>query len=267
MLLAQVSDTHIVPKGELLYGRLDSAHNLSQVVQHILKFDTRPDYVLLTGDLTDRGTPEAYAHLRELIAPLPMPVYAIPGNHDCREPLRAAFSDYGWMPKGAGEPVRYCFDAGNLRICALDTLVEGQDYGALDQAQLDWLANCLASSLDRPVIVMLHHPPVKSGIPGMDRVRLQAPEVLGAIIARHPNIERVICGHLHRTMHVRWRGTTVSVSPSTVEQIHLAFQSHTPPAAIGEPMGYQLHRWDPTDGLITHMVPVGKFTGPFPYDC
>ncbi len=265
MLIAQITDTHIVPKGELLYERVDSAANLAQVVRQIFKLDTLPNCVLLTGDLTDRGTPAAYAHLRELIAPLTMPVYAIPGNHDRREPLRAAFSDCAWMPKGAGDPVSYSFDIGPLRICALDTLIEGEDGGALGADQLTWLDACLSDGKDRPAIVMLHHPPVKSGIPSMDAVRLQSPENFGAIIERHSNVERVICGHLHRTMHVRWRGTTVSVSPSTVDQIRLAFHAQTRPASIAEPMGYQLHYWDDNDGLITHMVPVGNFANPIPY--
>ena len=131
MLIAQISDTHIVPKGELLYERVDSAANLALVVRQILKLDTPADCVLLTGDLTNDGTPAAYAHLRELISPLGMPVYAIPGNHDLREPMRAAFSDCAWMPKGAGDPVCYSFNIGPMRICALDTLVEGEDAGAL----------------------------------------------------------------------------------------------------------------------------------------
>jgi 3',5'-cyclic AMP phosphodiesterase CpdA len=266
MLIAQVSDTHIMPKGELLYDRLDSSINLTLTVRQILQLDTMPDCLLLTGDLTDRGQPGAYDHLREILEPLPMPIYAIPGNHDRREAMRAAFSDCAWMPQATGEPIRYSFDAGRLRICALDTLVEGQDHGALGADQLDWLEAELAAARDRPVIVMLHHPPVKSGIPSMDAMRLRSPAALGKVIERYGNIERVICGHLHRSMHVRWRGTTVSVSPSTVDQIFLAFQRHTPPAAIAEPMGFQLHYWDDDDRLITHVAAVGEFDGPFPYD-
>jgi 3',5'-cyclic AMP phosphodiesterase CpdA len=265
MLIAQITDTHIVPKGELLYERVDSAANLAQVVRQILQLDTPADCVLLTGDLTDGGTAAAYAQLRELIRPLNMPIYAIPGNHDLREPMRAAFSDCAWMPKGAGDRVCYSFDMGPLRICALDTLVEGEAGGALDAAQLTRLDAALTSGKDRPAIVMLHHPPVKSGIPSMDAMRLRSPETLGAVIERHANVERVICGHLHRTMHVRWRGTTVSVAPSTVDQIHLAFREQTQPASIAEPMGYQLHYWDDDDRLITHMVPVGNFASPIPY--
>jgi 3',5'-cyclic AMP phosphodiesterase CpdA len=266
MLIAQFSDTHIMPKGELLYGRVDSAANLAQAVRQLGALDTLPDCVLLTGDLTDQGSPEAYVHLRELLAPLKMPLYAIPGNHDRREPLRAAFADFAWMPKGVGQPIRYSFDVGPMRVFALDTLVEGEDGGALGSDQLAWLDQSLGAAGTRPSIVMLHHPPVKSGIPSMDAMRLRAPHELGEIIARHSHVERVICGHLHRTMHVRWHGTTVSVSPSTVDQIFLAFKKETPPAAIAEPMGFQLHYWDATDRLITHVVPIGEFAGPFPYD-
>ena len=265
MLIAQITDTHIVPKGALLYDRVDSAANLAQVVQHILKLDTHADCVLLTGDLTEDGTSAAYAHLRELMSPLDVPIYAIPGNHDLREPMRAAFGDCAWMPKGVGDPVCYSFDIGPMRICALDTLVEGEAGGALGADQLTQLDACLSTGNDRPAIVMLHHPPVKSGIPSMDAMRLQSPEALGAIIERHSHVERVICGHLHRTMHVRWRGTTVSVAPSTVDQIHLAFRERSQPAAIAEPMGYQLHCWDDYDRLITHMVPVGDFGRAIPY--
>lgn len=266
MLIAQISDTHIMAKGELLYGRLDSSINLGLVVRQIFQLDTLPDCVLLTGDLTDRGTPSAYEHLREILRPLTMPIYAIPGNHDRRETMRAAFSDFEWMPRSPGAPIRYSFDIGRLRVCALDTLVEGQDSGALGADQLAWLDERLAEAGERPAIVMLHHPPVKSGIPSMDAMRLRSPGELGRVIERHANVERVICGHLHRSMHVRWRGTTVSVAPSTVDQIFLAFQRHTPPAAIAEPIGFQLHYWDDDDRLITHVAAVGEFDGPFPYD-
>jgi len=112
---------------------------------------------------------------------------------------------------------------------------------------------------------MLHHPPVNSAVRVMDAMKLRDPERLGEIVARHGNIERILCGHLHYTMHARWRGTTVSVSPSAVEQLHLAFAPDAPLASVGEPPGFQLHAWDAEDGLISHSVPVGAFAGPFLY--
>ena len=99
MLIAQLSDPHIKSPGQLLYDRIDTTGYLERAVAHVLKLDPLPDVVLMTGDLVEGGKPEEYAHLRRLIAPLPMPVYVIPGNHDARDALRDAFADKGFFPQ------------------------------------------------------------------------------------------------------------------------------------------------------------------------
>ena len=81
-LLLQLSDLHIREPGRLAYGRLDTAPYLRQAVDSILRLAHRPDAVVLTGDLTDFGRAEEYAHLRSLLAPLTMPLYLMPGNDD-----------------------------------------------------------------------------------------------------------------------------------------------------------------------------------------
>lgn len=265
MLIAQITDTHLTPRGVLMGGRVDSAANLARVVDRVLALDTRPDCVLLTGDLTDRGDPEAYAILRQNLARLPMPVYAIPGNHDSREPMRQAFADCPWMPPEAGS--RICYEAaiGPFRLFALDSLVEGAPHGKLGSEQLAWLASRLAATATERVLLMVHHPPVNSGVAVMDAMKLSDAQEFGAIVAAHPNIERVLCGHMHRSMHVRWRGTVISIPFSTVEQIHLGFAPDAVLGTIGEPLGFQLHYDDPADGLVTHAVAVGSFDGPYFY--
>lgn len=259
MLIAQVSDTHLVRPGELLADGMDSAAQLERVVECIACLDTRPDCVLATGDLADRGEPEAYSLLRALLAPLAVPVYAIPGNHDRREALRAAFSDCAWMPAAAGTPIAYAVEVPPLRILALDTLVEGEERGVLGEDQLAWLDARLGEAASVPVIVMLHHPPVNCGVDRVDALKLTQPERLGAIVARHPHIERILCGHLHRSLHLRWQGTTVSVAPSTADQLHMAFQPGASIASTAEPPGFQLHYWHETDRLVTQ-----TFALPFP---
>jgi 3',5'-cyclic-AMP phosphodiesterase len=265
MLIAQISDTHITPPGQRLAGRLDSATQLACAVRTIQALDVAPDCVLATGDLTDRGETEAYVVLRGTLAALPMPVYAIPGNHDRREPMRQAFGDCAWMPSKIGAPLCYEVHLGELALIALDTLVEGEDHGMLGEAQLGWLEERLLAASPRPVIVMLHHPPVDSGIAIMDAMKLRDSERFGDIVSRHRNIERILCGHLHRSMHLRWRGTVVSVPSSTVEQVRLTFTSDAPLATLQEPPGLQLHYWLPNEGLVTHNVPIGDFAGPFFY--
>jgi 3',5'-cyclic AMP phosphodiesterase CpdA len=246
-------------------GRLDSAANLARVIDRVLALDTRPDCVLLTGDLTDRGEPDAYAVLRETLSRLPMPIYAIPGNHDSRETMRQAFADRAWMPTGPGSRISYEVDLGAFRLLALDSLVEGKDYGMLGVDQLDWLRQRLAAARTARVLLMVHHPPINSGVAVMDAMKLRDAAAFGDIVAAHPNIERILCGHMHRSMHSRWRGTVVSIPFSTVEQIHLGFAPDAPLGTIAEPPGFQLHYDDPADGLVTHAVPVGSFAGPYIY--
>lgn len=264
-LIAHISDTHITPPDRRLADRLDSAERLAQAVRTIQALDVRPDCVLATGDLTDRGEPEAYAVLRRTLAPLPMPVYAIPGNHDRREPMRQAFADCAWMPPQPGTPLCYHMHLAGLTLIALDTLVEGEDYGMLGSTQLEWLDERLQQAQTQPVVIMLHHPPIDSGIAAMDAMKLRNAERFGDMVARHGNIERILCGHLHRSMHLRWRGTVVSVPSSTVEQVRLTFTPDARLATLQEPPGLQLHYWAPDQGLVTHNVPIGDFPGPFYY--
>jgi len=259
MLIAHLTDTHVTAPGALLAGRVDSGANLARVIERILALDTLPDCVIVTGDLTDSGTPRSYLALRETLAHLPMPVYAIPGNHDRREPMRQAFADRDWMPAQPGTPLCYAVEIGPFTLIGLDSLVEGEDHGMLGAIQLDWLSDTLARASARRVLVMVHHLPVNSGIAAMDAMKLTDAGAFGDLIGSHPNVERILCGHLHRSMHVQWRGTLVCIPPSTVEQLHLTFDRHAPLGTIAEPPGFHLHYDDPTDGLVSHAVPAGSF--------
>ena len=192
MLIAQISDTHIRPKGVLAMGRVDTAGHLARAVAHINALRPAPDVVLVTGDLVDAGMAEEYAHLRDLLAPLPMPVHLIPGNHDLRAPLRAAFPAHSYLQDG--EFLQYVVESGPLRLIALDTLTPGQPHGELCARRLDWLEARLAES-DRPAILFMHHPPFDCGMKEFDDCRLNVgAERLAAIVQRHPNVERILCG-------------------------------------------------------------------------
>src|SRR5688500_4297802 len=142
MLIAQISDTHIRPKGVLAMGRVDTAGHLARAVAHINALRPAPDLVLVTGDLGDAGMAEEYAHLRDLLAPLAMPVPLIPRNHDLRAPLRAAFGNHRCLQNGASLP--YIVATGPLRLVALATLTPGRPHGELCTQRLDWLEARLA---------------------------------------------------------------------------------------------------------------------------
>src|ERR1700730_7331854 len=96
--IAQISDLHIKSPGALAYGRVDTAQALERCVAALNEFRPRPDLVVISGDLADTPTAEEYEHLKRLLAKLELPFVGIPGNHDSRELMRAAFSDadYGF---------------------------------------------------------------------------------------------------------------------------------------------------------------------------
>ena len=98
MLIAQITDTHIKLPGKLAYGRVDTAQMLRTCVAELVKLDPQPDLIVHTGDLADFGLPEEYAHLKAILAPLEVPILAVPGNHDAREPMRETFAADGYFP-------------------------------------------------------------------------------------------------------------------------------------------------------------------------
>jgi 3',5'-cyclic-AMP phosphodiesterase len=263
MLIAQITDTHIKPEGVLAYGRVDTAAFLAAAVAHINRLDPRPDLVLATGDLVDGGLPEEYARLSPLLAPLTMPVYLIPGNHDAREPLRAAFPQHRYLPQIGF--LQYAVEGHAVRLLALDTLTPGKGHGELCRERLDWLAARLAES-DRPTAIFMHHPPFECGIAYMDRERLnKGAAELEAIVKRHPQVERVLCGHVHRPIQIRWAGTVASVAPSPAHQLALALDPAAPLRFVMEPPAVALHQWRPGAGLVSHLSFIGDFGGPQPF--
>jgi len=266
MLLAQISDLHIKRPGALAYRRVDTAAYLSRCVDALNALAPRPDAVIVTGDLVDQGDPEQYEHLKHLLAPLAMPYYLLVGNHDERAALRACFAERHELREG-GDFVQYAFDVGALRVLALDSLVPGASHGDLCDTRLAWLAAQLDAARDKPVLVALHHPPFVSGIGHMDRVRLApaAAKRLETLLARYPNVERVICGHVHRPMFIRFAGTIASAVPAPAHQVALDLRDDAPSAFRMESPAFALHRYDPADGLVTHHAYVDAGDGPYPF--
>jgi Icc protein len=264
MIFAQITDLHIKAAGRLAYRKVDTADCLERAVAHLLAQKVQPDVVLVTGDLVDAGHPAEYALLRDLLAPIRLPIFLMPGNHDARLPLRAAFPEHRYLGAGEG-PIHYVVEEFPVRLVALDSLVPGQGGGQLGPVQLDWLDQRLAEQPDRPTVVALHHPPFATGIGHMDKIGLADAEALAPIIRRHPQVERVLAGHIHRPIQLRWAGTLASTAPSTAHQVELDFRPDAPDAFRLEPPGYQLHRYTPETGIVSHTVTIGDWAGPFPF--
>src|SRR6266404_5679035 len=178
------------------------------------------------------------------------------------EPLRVAFAGDGYLP--ADGFLQFTIEDYPVRLVALDTLIPGEGGGLLCSARLAWLDHVLASAPARPVLLMMHHPPFLTGIERMDRAGLQNSAAFAAVVARHPQVERILCGHLHRAIDRRFAGTVAGTGPSTAHQLRLDLTAEAPLRFMFEPPGYQLHLWEAESGLVTHTAVLDEWPGPAP---
>ena len=254
MLIVQISDPHVLPDGWLAFGAVDTAAMLERAVDAVLALDPAPDAVLLTGDLVAEPWPEAYKRAVRSLARLRAPLYPIPGNHDDRVLMRRCFGESGLFPSSGR--LHYSLDLGDLRLICLDSLVEGSPWGELGEAQVAWLDRTLSGGPRRPTLLALHHPPFRTGIGHMDWSMLRDADALAAVVGRHPEIERVLCGHVHRHVVRRWAGTIAEIAPGVAHAVKLVLGAERGPWIVEPPM-MLLHYWSEATGLVSHAHLVG----------
>lgn len=249
-LLTQLGDFHIgAPADER-----DPRDGLREAVDAVLALPDRPDAVLASGDLSDDGSPESYAFVREELQRLGLPFHVLAGNHDERAAMRECFG----LPGEGDEPIQYAVDLGPLRLVALDTVLPGEDRGELDDLRLALLDAELAAAPDQPTLLAMHHPPLHTGLPPFDEICLNAGEraALSAVLSHHPQVLRIVAGHVHRAMVGEVAGRAVLTVPSTHRQSRLDFSS----SEFGlndDPPGFAVHAFH--DGELTsHVQPINS---------
>jgi 3',5'-cyclic AMP phosphodiesterase CpdA len=252
MLIAQVTDTHVREGGAFAFERkADTSARLAAAVRFLSGHSPRPDVVLATGDLADRGRDGDYQQLVELLAPLGVPVLPIPGNHDARGPLLAAFPE---IAVRAETPfVQYVVDEHPVRLVAIDTLEDGWIGGRLCAERLAWIERTLAAS-SRPTVVFMHHPPFDLGATANDDMRCAGAAELERIVRAHGHVQAVLCGHLHRLVMRRWGDTVVAAIPATAPTLELLLSGDGPRGFVDTPPMVGLHLWREGDGLVVHVA-------------
>lgn len=259
MIIAQLSDLHIVAAGQRCQDWVDTAERLHRCVQHLNQLQPLPDVVLVTGDLTENGWPEEYAVARSQLDQLLMPYYIVPGNHDRRANMLAAFHDHPYLPSPDSQHVLYSIDEYPIRLIGVDTALRGEPYGRVCATRLDWLSDTLGQQPDKPTVMFMHHPPIRTGIRWIDAAGLYGSRQLEAIVRENPQVQRILCGHVHRSIQVCWANTLVSTAPSSCHaQLALTLDE-----TQGYRFAYQLEAisipllvWDPHYGLLSHLSSV-----------
>jgi 3',5'-cyclic-AMP phosphodiesterase len=252
VLIAQVTDVHLGfdPGNPAEFNR----KRLDQVLTYLHDGPNRPDLLLATGDLIDRGDAESYRRLENAFSACTFPVHFTLGNHDHRANFRAQFPDVGV----ADGFVQYAVELDGLRLLILDTLEEGRHGGAFCDVRAAWLHSELARKPDTPTVIVMHHPPVEVGIGWMNTHPAEPwVSTFADAIAGAAHVKGIICGHLHRSIVVPWRGTAVSICASTAPQVALDLRPIDPEAPdnrnmiIADPPAYALHWWNGRE-LVTH---------------
>ena len=191
MIIAQISDTHILAKSSDQPAGVSRADILRRCIADINEQSV--DAVIHTGDSVQHAQPGEYAYLREILGELNAPLFLVPGNRDRHDALRAAFDDFSYLPK-SGELLHYAIDEYPMRLVGLDSVTDGERKGVFDARRHAWLDETLALEPDKPTLLFIHHPPfdvVEAGYTGGYRDTEDA-RALTALVSRHPQVRRLL---------------------------------------------------------------------------
>lgn len=241
-MILHLSDVHVTEPDSAIARFADGEHRLRLVIDHVIEADVPLDGVVVTGDLVDAGTVDEYGRLLAQLDRLPCPWYPLPGNHDQRPPLDAVLGAAG-VTSELADAVAYTEDVGSVRLVVVDSALPGHHDGGWDAERLTWLDAALAAEPDRPTLVATHHPPVSTGLWHMDYGGGHGGDALAEVIGRHPQVEIVACGHVHRRLVLRWAGTVLSCAPSLTYGTEALLAEGDEPVLHSALPDVPLYRW------------------------
>ncbi|TQO20519.1 3',5'-cyclic AMP phosphodiesterase CpdA [Rhodoglobus vestalii] len=254
--LLHLSDTHFLAGERKLYNTLDSEVKLQKLFSELEASGSRPEAIIFTGDLADKGEPDAYRLLKAIVEPaaerLGAEVVWVMGNHDDRSTFATVMLD----EPASEDPIDRVIDINGLRIITLDSTVPGHHYGHISDAQLLWLHNVLATPAPHGTILAMHHPPVPSMLDLAVTVELRAQQDLAAVI-RGSDIRSIIAGHLHYSTTATFAGIPVSVASATCYTQDLNVAVGGSRSRDGAQSFNLVHVYDET--VLHSVVPLGEY--------
>lgn len=248
-----LTDLHLRAGGKTIIG-LDPTARFLAAYTAALRDHGDAEALVIMGDLTHSGRAEEFAILHDTLRTCPLPVLLMLGNHDDRPAFRAAFPDH--PVTGTGH-VQQIMDLPHHRLITLDSHEASPDplhSGWLCEARLAWLDEALSGAGDRMPLVFVHHPPFKTGLPGMDAIRLMSGDAL--LDRLRPSGAHLFCGHIHRTISGQASGVPFTMFKSTCHQAPLDLHDADCTLSIAEPGAYGL-LWLTPDGVVAHSADVG----------
>lgn len=210
MRLLQISDPHLLadPRG-LCRGR----QPLQQLRRGLELASSGVcgviDLLVLSGDLCHDESWQGYCRLRDLLQELGLPAALLPGNHDHPIRLRAALGRHGPIAPAL-------VPCGTFDLLLLDSHLAGSDAGQLGVIQLRWVQAQLARRAPRPLLVVVHHPPLAIGDPLLDTMALRDGAELLELLRPEPDLRAVLFGHIHQHWQALLGGRDPALPPAVL---------------------------------------------------
>lgn len=254
LTIAQITDLHVTTPADPL-NHMRNEQRLRQVLRSIAELKPRPTAIIASGDLVDHGEPEEYAALKAILDEVDIPIYFAVGNHDRRAPFLEAFGGPYAQVDDNGF-IQYAVEFDGLRMVVCDTLAEGRDRSGFDEARADWLARTLDADKATPTVVIMHHPPIVSGVRWMDP-EPDAPwiGILAEVLRGKDQVRAVLCGHVHRPFHGLLAGQLIATAPASSIQVTLNLS----PVDMDRPDGREILVAEPP-GYVLVMAEEGRVT-------
>jgi Icc protein len=184
---------------------------LQSVLAHYRASGFAADLVALTGDIVQDDSAEAYAHCRDLLSALGLPVFSVPGNHDVPQLMRDLLPDPPFACCGSLED-------SNWLIVGIDSCVEGRAGGRIADSELRRMEDSIATSPAEHVLICLHHPPAAMRSKWLDSVGLDNSDEFLARAAASGRVRAAIFGHVHQEYDAVHEGIRLMATPSTCRQ-------------------------------------------------
>lgn len=213
--LVQITDSHLFADRSTIFDGLNTFETLTDVVNLVAEQQEKIDCLLCTGDLAQDSSVQAYQNFIDAMASLDAPQLWIPGNHDIRSNMQQTLNQDSINLKRSVQ-------LGNWRVIMLDSSVEGQVYGLLDQKELADLDLELADSerSSSHVLVCVHHNCVPVEAEWLQQHCLKNSDELFSILDKYSHVKGILYGHIHQEFEDSRNDVKIMATPSTCMQFH-----------------------------------------------
>ncbi|MES9925055.1 MAG: 3',5'-cyclic-AMP phosphodiesterase [Candidatus Thiodiazotropha endolucinida] len=209
--LLQLTDSHLYADPSRCLLGINTLETFDQVLAQALQETGNPDFILATGDLVHDASDTGYKRLLGRLQLTEIPTYCLPGNHDIP----------GKMKQILNQDNVHCIPSVQTKgwsLIFLDSTIAKSDGGRIDESQLELLRVLLRAHPDKHTMICMHHHPVPVGSRWMDTMVLENPDAFFKLIEANPQVQAVLCGHIHQAFDTEYRGVRLLGSPSTCVQ-------------------------------------------------